>query len=158
MTAKYSYAIASGYSQTVLDNVEDICTTAPTSQPLEWGSVERRTLDHAVQYNGTVSALWKFDAISRADFDTLLTYLGDVTIGSAPVTIRTRSPLDRWGLYNAVMVNPMSKKGWERAIGGHGAAEPLTIEFIIDALAFGEILDELGFPVLDEDGDTLLEG
>lgn len=153
----YSYGIASGYGQTDLDNIEDICTTAPTSQPLQWGSVKRRTIDKATQYNGTVTALWKFEAITRADFNTLLTYLGDVTVGSAPVTIRTRSPLDQWSLYNAMMVNPLSGDGWQRAIGGHGAAEPLTIEFVIDGLAFGEILDEFGFPILDEDGNVLLE-
>lgn len=154
----YSYAIATGHGQTVLDNIEDICTTAPTSKPLAWGSVKRRTLDHAVQYSGTVSAFWKFDAITRADFNTLLAYLGDVTVGSAPVTICTRSPLDYWSIYNATLINPMSGEDWERAFGGYGAAEPLTIEFVIEGLAFDELLDELGFPLLDENGDIILEG
>ena len=154
----YNYAIASGHGQTDLDNIEDICTTAPTSQPLKWGSTKRRTLDGKTQYNGTRSAFWKFDAITRADFNTLLMYLGDVTVGSAPVTIRTRNELDSWSIYNAYMVNPLSGDDWERAFGGYGAAEPLTIEFVIVELAFGEILDEFGFQILDENGDPLLEG
>lgn len=157
--AQYSYAIASGWDADPgdLDNIEDLIGIAPQSQPLPRGSVKRRTLDKATQYNGTVSAFWKFKATANRDaIDTLLAYLGDVTLGSAPVTIRTRSELDQWSIYNAQMVNPNSGEDWERAVGGYGAAEPLTIEFVIDALTFDEILDELGFPILDENGDILL--
>jgi hypothetical protein len=155
----YSYAIASGHDATSLDNVEDVISHAPMSEPLEWGSVERRVLSQAVQYNGTVSAEWTWSAISRADFDTLLSYLGsDPTVGSAPVTITTRDPLDNFTTYNATMVNPLSKKGWKRAIGGHGAAEPLTIEFIIieQAAEYSELLMESGFNLLLETGDNIL--
>lgn len=154
--ALYNYAIAAGFDQTALDNIEDVCTTAPTSQPLKWGGVKRRTLDRKTQYNGTRTALWKFDAITRTDFDTLLTYLGDVTLGSAPVTICTRNELDGWSIYNAYMTNPLSGEDWERAVGGRGAAEPLTLEFVIVELAFGELLSESGFGLLTEDGGTLL--
>lgn len=156
-TFKYSIAVGWDASPGALDNVEDIVTHPPTSQPLPLGSVRRQTLDHAVQFNGTVSAFWKWDAISRADFDTLLTYLGsDLTVGSAHVTIKTRSPLDRWTIYNAILVNPQSGPDWSRGIGGYGAAEPLTLEFIIDSQTYDEILDENGFPILDENGDALL--
>lgn len=156
--AIYSYAIASGFDQITLDNVEDIVSHAPTALPLKWGSVKRRTLNQATVYNGTTTVKWRWDAISREDMDTLLTYLGDVTAGSAEVTICTRNPLDRWSIYNAVMINPLSGEDWERGIGGYGAADPFEIEFAIIGLAFEEILDEYGFPILDEDGNTLLEG
>lgn len=159
MTAKYSYQIGAGHDATSLANVEDIVSHAPTSQPLKWGSVTRRTLNQAVQYNGTVSALWKWDAISRADFDTLLSYLGsDLTVGSANVTITTRDPLDNFTTYNAVMVNPLSGDGWQRAVGGRGAAEPLTLEFIIieQTAEYSELLMETGFNLLLETGDNIL--
>lgn len=157
--AQYSYQIGSGHDATSLDNIEDIITHAPQAQPLKRGSVRRRTLNQATVFNGTVIATWTWAAITRADFDILLTYLGsDLTVGSAEVTITTRSPLDTWSTYNAVIINPQSGDDWERAIGGRGAAEPLTIEFVIIGAADGydELLMETGFNLLLETGDLLL--
>lgn len=156
--AIYNYGIKSGFDQPTLDNLEDVVSHAPTALPVKWGSVRRKTLNQATQFNGSTTVKWRWSAISRDDMDTLLMYLGDVTAGSAEVTIRTRNALDRWSIYNAVMANPLSGEDWERGIGGHGAADPFEIEFTIIELTFGEILDEFGFPILDEDGNTLLEG
>jgi hypothetical protein len=157
--AQYAYQIGLGHNAASLDNIEDIVSHAPVAQPLKRGSVKRRTLNQATVFNGTVTASWTWAAISRADFDTLLTYLGsDLTVGSAEVTITTRSPLDTWSTYNAIMVNPQAVDDWERAIGGHGAAESLTIEFVIIGAADGydELLMETGFNLLLETGDSIL--
>ena len=157
--AQYGYQIGLGHDATSLDNIEDVISNAPTAQPLKRGSIRRRTLNQSTTFNGTVSVVWSWSAITRADFDTLLTYLGsDLTVGSAEVTITTRSPLDTWSTYNAVMINPQSGDDWQRAVGGYGAAEPLAIEFIIIGAADGydELLQETGFNLLMETGDLLL--
>ena len=157
--AVYQYSIGLGHDAASLTNVEDLVSHAPQAQPLKRGSVRRRTLNQATVFNGTVSIEWSWSAISRADFDTLLTYLGsDLTVCSAEVTITTRSPLDTWSTYNAIMINPQAGDDWERAIGGHGAAEPLTIEFVIIGAADGydELLQETGFNLLLETGDLIL--
>lgn len=157
--AQYNYAIGAGFDAASLDNIEDIITHAPTAQPLKRGSIERRTLNQAVQRNGTVPLDWNWAAISREDIDTLLSYLGsDLDVGSADVTITTRGPRDTWVTKNATMVNPEAGDDWERGIGGHGAAEPFSIRFFIIGSADGydELLMETGFNLLLETGDLML--
>lgn len=158
--AQYSYAIGAGFNNPSLDNIEDIITHAPMAQPLKRGNVKRRTLNQAVQRNGSVPLDWSWAAISRDDINVLLMYLGsDLDVGSAEVTITTRGQLDTWVTKNAIMTNPESGDDWERGIGGHGAAEPFTIEFVVIGTADGytELLDENGFPLLDENGQTIYE-
>jgi hypothetical protein len=157
--AQYSYAIGAGFDNAALDNIEDIVSHAPMTQPLKRGSVKRRTLNQAVQRNGSIPLTWEWAAISRDDIDTLLTYLGsDLDVGSAEVTITTRGPRDTWVTKNAIMTNPESGDDWERAIGGHGAAEPFAIEFMVigSADGYGELLQETGFNLLLETGDSIL--
>lgn len=157
MTAQYAYAIAAGWDAASLDNIEDVIQCAPTAQPLKWGSVKRRTLDRKSQYNGVVTVQWHWAAISRSDFNILLTYLGsDLTIGAAEVSITTRDPLDNFITYNAIMENPLSGDDWQRGVGGYGAAEPLTLTFTIIEQTSSALLAESGFGLLTEDGGLLL--
>jgi hypothetical protein len=157
--AIYQYAIAQGHDAVSLDNIEDIISHAPTAQPLKRGSVKRRTLNQAVQRNGTIPLEWNWAAISRADIDVLLSYLGtDLEVGSGEVTIRTRGPRDNWITVNATMDNPESGDDWERGIGGHGAADPFKLPFTVIGRAAGydELLLETGFNLLLESGDKFL--
>ncbi len=152
----YQYAIASGHDQTNLDNIETVMTHAPIADRIPLGSVKRRTLDQRTHYNGTVTILWRWAAMSRADLNTLLSYMTGVDSGSAPVTICTPNYRDEYRVYNAYMTNPQPQSDWTRAAGGYGAVEPIAVEFVILEQLYGFLLQENGYELLLEDGSSLL--
>lgn len=124
---RFSFAIAEGFDAAgALVNVESIVTRAPHVLPDQLatftGPVKRRTLDHAVQRNGTATVTWQWDVMSPADFNALiLAIFGGFTAASAFVTIVTLDEMGNYTTFNAVVDKPhpgadyrLSEGGWIR--------------------------------------------
>lgn len=126
MTAQYSYAIASGWDQTSLTNVENIISYAPVGKPIPLGSVRRVTLNQNSQTNGTKIVKWSIAAMSFADFSALITLIfGDFDTENADVTIDTRGRDENFHRGNAVAILPLEGEDYERR--DHGSVENLVI-------------------------------
>lgn len=126
--ATYPYAIAAGWSASVLTAVEDIVTFAPQADPVPLGSVRRTTLNQNVQTNGAKVIKWHFKAMSQADFAALVAFIwGNFDTENANVTIRTRKRDETFANYNCVAVLPTLGVDYQRRF--HGDVQDLDITF-----------------------------
>jgi hypothetical protein len=122
---QYDYAIAAGWDQTSLTNVETL-TYAPVGKPVPLGSVRRITLDQRIQSNGTKVITWSFAAMSWANFEALVAFIwGDFFTENANVTIATRERNEQFSRFNAVAHLPVEGTDYQRR--AHGDVEALTI-------------------------------
>lgn len=122
----YDYAIAAGWDATSLTNVESIVTYAPIGKPIPLGSVRRTTLNQQAQTNGTKTITWSWAAMSKADFQALVTFIwGDFYTESANMTIDTRNRGEAFERGNVVAILPVEGEDYQRR--DHGSVEDLTI-------------------------------
>ncbi len=110
---QYSYAIAPGYNQATLTNVESLRPNGgkyfyPPSaySAFNPGSVRIR-MDGQVYNTGFPSAAWHFDTMFRDQYQYLMQ---NYSIGgnsySGTVTVQTRDVAGTYTPYNAVMILP----------------------------------------------------
>lgn len=126
--AQYFYAIAVGSDQTALTNIEDMITDPPMGQIIPLGSVRRITLNQHVQTNGTKIIKWHWDAMSKDDFQELVTFIwGDFDTENESTTIDTRGRDENFFRGNANAILPVEGTDYQRR--DHGSVEDLTITF-----------------------------
>lgn len=105
------FAIAAGYDQTTLTNIEDIWLDPPSVMPDQVVSeqlpIERRVLSGHIQRNGKRTVEWLIEHVAIADYGTYLDTYFPGGVASAEVTILT---LSERGLYvpcNAIATRPV---------------------------------------------------
>ena len=120
------HALATGRDATVLTLVENIITYAPQGKPIPLGSVRRRTLNQAIQSNGTVVVTWYFAAMRWTDFQTLILFIfGSWTTESADLTVDTRGQDNLFHRGNVVADRPVEGTDYQRR--AFGDVEDLTL-------------------------------
>lgn len=124
----HDYEIAAGWSQSTRSNIEDLIrdalsrplTIEPLADPVPDGSIARVTLDGATQMNGSVIITWRFSALPYAGFAALVTKaLGSMTATSGQVSIKTRTAVNTFATYNAMLAKPQPSVDYQRRWNGN---------------------------------------
>lgn len=133
---EYSYAIGAGYGVALLSltNIESLIAYPPTILKQDAvqgiGPVRRMSIGKRTTYNGTRKTIWNFAALSKADFNTLITTLfTNYTTPDALVTINTRYVDWSMKRYNATVAQPQLGQDYTQNFGG--SVEDLKLTFYI---------------------------
>lgn len=120
----YDYGITPGASIANPRNVESLVKFPPTVNPNmlvpSVGPIMELTLDNGAQFNGTFPLDWFWPAMSIADFQTLFLWIfSSYTVGSTPVSLKTRSDQEVFSKYNAMALRPLIGSTYERGHSLH---------------------------------------